>query len=70
MQLPSGFPVKIEIPLFHLINARITFSNIQVTFILEKSIDINKSIGVTIYNCQIQAIIKKRKTFEVMPLFY
>jgi hypothetical protein len=29
MQLPSGFPVKIEIPLFHLINARITFSNIQ-----------------------------------------
>ena len=30
MQLPSGFPVKIEIPLFHVINARITFSNIQV----------------------------------------
>jgi hypothetical protein len=30
MQLPAGFPVKIEIPLFHLINARITFSNIQV----------------------------------------
>lgn len=29
MQLPAGFPVKIEIPLFHLINARITFSNIQ-----------------------------------------
>ena len=30
MQLPSGFPVKIEIPLFHVINAQITFSNIQV----------------------------------------
>merc|ERR1719283_592279 len=29
MQLPSGFPVKIEIPLFHVINACITFSNIQ-----------------------------------------
>merc|ERR1719211_369829 len=29
MQLPAGFPVKIEIPLFHVINARITFSNIQ-----------------------------------------
>ncbi|XP_017780401.1 PREDICTED: ankyrin repeat domain-containing protein 13D isoform X2 [Nicrophorus vespilloides] len=28
MQLPSGFPVKIEIPLFHVINARITFGNI------------------------------------------
>ncbi len=25
---PSGFPVKIEIPLFHVINARITFGNI------------------------------------------
>jgi hypothetical protein len=31
MQLPSGFPVKIEIPLFHVINAQITFSNIQVS---------------------------------------
>lgn len=28
MQLPSGFPVKIEIPLFHVMNARITFGNI------------------------------------------
>lgn len=43
MQLPSGFPVKIEIPLFHVLNARITFGNIYgmdqavegVTFINE-----------------------------------
>lgn len=28
MQLPSGFPIKIEIPLFHVLNARITFGNI------------------------------------------
>ncbi|XP_073956300.1 ankyrin repeat domain-containing protein 13D [Choristoneura fumiferana] len=28
MQLPAGFPVKIEIPLFHVLNARITFGNI------------------------------------------
>ncbi|XP_046395544.1 ankyrin repeat domain-containing protein 13D isoform X3 [Ischnura elegans] len=28
MQLPSGFPVKIEIPIFHVLNARITFGNI------------------------------------------
>ncbi|XP_050675967.1 ankyrin repeat domain-containing protein 13D-like, partial [Leptidea sinapis] len=28
MQLPAGFPVKIEIPLFHVLNARITFMNI------------------------------------------
>ncbi|XP_034252442.1 ankyrin repeat domain-containing protein 13D [Thrips palmi] len=43
MQLPAGFPVKIEIPLFHVLNARITFGNIYgmdqpvdgVTFINE-----------------------------------
>jgi len=28
LQLPSGFPVKIEIPLFHAVNAKITFGNI------------------------------------------
>ncbi|RWS25383.1 ankyrin repeat domain-containing protein 13D-like protein [Leptotrombidium deliense] len=28
LQLPTGFPVKIEIPLFHVLNARITFGNI------------------------------------------
>lgn len=28
LQLPAGFPVKIEIPLFHVLNARITFGNI------------------------------------------
>ncbi|XP_045447833.1 ankyrin repeat domain-containing protein 13D [Melitaea cinxia] len=31
MQLPAGFPVKIEIPLFHVLNARITFGNIFAT---------------------------------------
>lgn len=29
LQLPAGFPVKIEIPLFHVLNARITFTNIN-----------------------------------------
>uniref|UniRef100_A0A182RLV8 Ankyrin repeat domain-containing protein n=1 Tax=Anopheles funestus TaxID=62324 RepID=A0A182RLV8_ANOFN len=28
MQLPSGFPVKIEIPLFHVLNAVVTFGNV------------------------------------------
>ncbi|XP_078680188.1 ankyrin repeat domain-containing protein 13D-like [Branchiostoma floridae x Branchiostoma belcheri] len=31
LQLPSGFPVKIEIPLFHVLNARITFGNLNGT---------------------------------------
>ncbi|XP_078729735.1 ankyrin repeat domain-containing protein 13D-like [Lampetra fluviatilis] len=29
LRLPSGFPVKIEIPLFHVLNARITFGNLN-----------------------------------------
>ncbi|XP_078393195.1 ankyrin repeat domain-containing protein 13D-like, partial [Cetorhinus maximus] len=28
LKLPPGFPVKIEIPLFHVLNARITFGNL------------------------------------------
>ncbi|GBN40890.1 Ankyrin repeat domain-containing protein 13D [Araneus ventricosus] len=35
LQLPAGFPVKIEIPLFHVLNARITFGNI---FALDESV--------------------------------
>ena len=36
----------------------------------QESIDNNKSIEVTKYKFQIQAIIKKRKTFEVFKLIY
>nr|CAG4647090.1 EOG090X0784 [Megafenestra aurita] len=35
MQLPSGFPTKIEIPLFHVMNACITFGN---TFALDEAV--------------------------------
>ncbi|VDK68052.1 unnamed protein product [Litomosoides sigmodontis] len=30
LQLPAGFPVKIEIPLFHVVSARITFSAVNI----------------------------------------
>ncbi|VDN54010.1 unnamed protein product [Dracunculus medinensis] len=29
LQLPAGFPVKVEIPLFHVVSARITFANVN-----------------------------------------
>ncbi|KAL3089501.1 hypothetical protein niasHS_006885 [Heterodera schachtii] len=29
LQLPSGFPIRIKIPIFHLINAQITFRNVN-----------------------------------------
>ncbi|XP_069767767.1 ankyrin repeat domain-containing protein 13B [Narcine bancroftii] len=31
LRLPPGFPVKIEIPIFHILNARITFGNLNGT---------------------------------------
>ena len=39
------------------------------TLVFQESIDYNKSMEVTIY-IQIQAILKKRKTFEVFKLIY
>ncbi|XP_071766191.1 ankyrin repeat domain-containing protein 13B isoform X2 [Centroberyx gerrardi] len=29
LRLPPGFPIKIEIPIYHILNARITFSNLN-----------------------------------------
>lgn len=40
LQLPAGFPIKIEIPLFHVLNARITFGNINA---LDQPVD-----GITV----------------------
>ena len=50
-------------------NVSLLLLKIEHSF-FQESIDNNKSIGVTIYRCQIQAIIKKRKTFEVFKLIY
>lgn len=54
MQLPSGFPVKIEIPLFHVLNACVTFGNVfaletpvpNVTYIRETTAsDATEDVG-------------------------
>ena len=50
-------------------NVSLLLLKIEHSF-LQESIDNNKSIGVTIYRCQIQAIIKKCKTFDVFKLIY
>ncbi|XP_075166910.1 ankyrin repeat domain-containing protein 13D [Haematobia irritans] len=48
MQLPSGFPVKIEIPLFHVLNACITFGNVfGMTTPVEHVTTINEDDRVT-----------------------
>ncbi|XP_076346137.1 ankyrin repeat domain-containing protein 13B-like isoform X5 [Tachypleus tridentatus] len=57
LQLPSGFPVKIEIPLFHVLNARITFGNI---FGLDESVP-----GVTpIVDDNIRACVVDESCFD------
>lgn len=37
LQFPPGFPVKIEIPLFHVLNARITFGNVNTCSTAEET---------------------------------
>uniref|UniRef100_A0ABM5F2H1 Ankyrin repeat domain-containing protein 13A isoform X1 n=2 Tax=Pogona vitticeps TaxID=103695 RepID=A0ABM5F2H1_9SAUR len=37
LDFPPGFPVKIEIPLFHILNARITFGNVNSCSTLEEA---------------------------------
>ncbi|XP_065367612.1 ankyrin repeat domain-containing protein 13D isoform X3 [Calliphora vicina] len=48
MQLPSGFPVKVEIPLFHVLNACITFGNVfAMTMPIENVTTINEDDRIT-----------------------
>ncbi|XP_051515244.1 ankyrin repeat domain-containing protein 13A-like isoform X1 [Myxocyprinus asiaticus] len=42
LRFPPGFPVKIEIPLFHVLNARITFGNVN-KFSTDEPLDTNQS---------------------------
>ena len=50
-------------------NVSLLLLKIEHSF-FQESIDNNKSIEYTIYRFQIQAVIKKRKTFEVFKLIY
>ncbi|EFO83485.1 hypothetical protein CRE_03147 [Caenorhabditis remanei] len=48
LQLPAGFPVKIEIPLFHIVSARIAFQNVNtpgkyVTPIDDQNVEIDEN---------------------------
>ncbi|CAI4228979.1 unnamed protein product [Auanema sp. JU1783] len=52
MQLPSGFPVKIEIPVFHVLSARITFSKVNEpgTYVVPVESETEKVKSVVIEN--------------------
>lgn len=53
MQLPSGFPVKIEIPLFHVLNACVTFGNVFALDTPVKSVEHIGEEGVDRLSCVI-----------------
>ncbi|KAH3886264.1 hypothetical protein DPMN_010266 [Dreissena polymorpha] len=48
LQLPAGFPIKIEIPLFHVLTAKITFGNI---FAVDNPVDGVSNIQDAGYMC-------------------
>ncbi|KAI5133442.1 ankyrin repeat domain-containing protein 13A isoform X1 [Manis pentadactyla] len=41
LEFPPGFPIKIEIPLFHVLNARITFGNVNGCSTAEETVSQN-----------------------------
>uniref|UniRef100_A0A8C5LZ03 Ankyrin repeat domain 13A n=1 Tax=Leptobrachium leishanense TaxID=445787 RepID=A0A8C5LZ03_9ANUR len=69
LQFPPGFPVKIEIPLFHVLNARITFGNVNVCTTAEES----ASTPSTPRGSQDEASPKfevDQSVFEIPPLYH
>lgn len=65
LQLPSGFPVRISIPLFHMINAQITFCNVNEPSVEENCTD-NKldEIDLPIFKLK-QSIFQIPKDFKI-----
>uniref|UniRef100_A0A3Q3KXE0 Ankyrin repeat domain 13 family, member D n=1 Tax=Mastacembelus armatus TaxID=205130 RepID=A0A3Q3KXE0_9TELE len=55
LRLPPGFPVKIEIPLFHVLNARVTFSNLCGCDEPVSSVTVHKSESQSPppFNCEV-----------------
>uniref|UniRef100_A0A7N6FCL9 Ankyrin repeat domain-containing protein n=1 Tax=Anabas testudineus TaxID=64144 RepID=A0A7N6FCL9_ANATE len=55
LRLPPGFPVKIEIPLFHVLNARVTFSNLCGCDEPVSSVTVHKpeSVSTPPFHCEV-----------------
>ncbi|XP_056119811.1 ankyrin repeat domain-containing protein 13A isoform X1 [Rhinichthys klamathensis goyatoka] len=71
LRFPPGFPVKIEIPLFHVLNARITFGNVNKCS-TDEPLDTNQSASTptpTEEKCDNQASVAPAEPdqFEVCP---
>ncbi|XP_064024660.1 ankyrin repeat domain-containing protein 13A isoform X3 [Pogoniulus pusillus] len=66
LEFPPGFPVKIEIPLFHVLNARITFENVNGC----RTADKNSSQGVGAAQCESGANFEVDQSVFEIPKSY
>ncbi|CAB3403268.1 unnamed protein product [Caenorhabditis bovis] len=60
LQLPAGFPAKIEIPLFHVLSARVSFSNVNEPGPYVTPIDVQS-------NFKARAVVIDDAAFDVPP---
>lgn len=64
LEFPPGFPIKIEIPLFHVLNARITFENINSCRTAERTV--GSAQGDTGANFEVdQSVFEIPKSYHV-----
>uniref|UniRef100_A0A673CQA0 Ankyrin repeat domain-containing protein n=1 Tax=Sphaeramia orbicularis TaxID=375764 RepID=A0A673CQA0_9TELE len=64
LKFPPGFPVKIEIPLFHVLNARITFGNVNKCT-TEEEANTTPAATPTSSGCSVSPSV-----FEVPPYYH
>nr|XP_033810795.1 ankyrin repeat domain-containing protein 13A isoform X2 [Geotrypetes seraphini] len=73
LQFPPGFPVKIEIPLFHVLNARITFGNVNACSTTEEASSQTTEgavDGKTNEACAVAEFRVDQSVFEIPPSYY
>lgn len=67
LKFPPGFPVKIEIPLFHVLNARITFGNVNKCSTEEEAIPTPAATPTSSGEDEDVAVCAALPPFQVSP---
>ncbi|XP_067935023.1 ankyrin repeat domain-containing protein 13B-like [Watersipora subatra] len=72
LQLPAGFPVKIEIPIYHILNAKITFGNIFSSdtpvprvSVIKDTLQRENEDGVTVFETVVTSCAVDDTVFDV-----
>lgn len=70
LEFPPGFPVKIEIPLFHVLNARITFGNVNGCSTAEETVTQNAEGTPTETASQVTNFEVDQSVFEIPESYH